>query len=29
VTREQVLEYAEAMKTLISPQTGKPLGVVS
>jgi len=29
ITREQVLEYAEAMKTLISPQTGKPLGVVS
>jgi integrase len=24
-----VLEYAEAMKTIISPQTGKPLGVVS
>jgi len=29
VTREQLIAYAEAMKTLISPQTGKPLGVVS
>jgi integrase len=29
VTREHMLDYAEAMKTLISPQTGKPLGVVS
>ncbi len=29
VTREQVLEYAEAMKTAISPQTGKPLSTVS
>ncbi len=29
VTREQVLEYAEVMKTVISPQTRKPLSVVS